>query len=240
MKSHAKHGHMAILQCMMAMNGATRSFPRIYGETGWTVRRAGMLLTLAWTYTLLALIIIGFTGAPGATMVFAQHQPDESAATHVEPGEFYRSGTRIGMTAGVSFIIPPAWQGVMPPGSRTLYLESPKKPGIGLAAVIQDATPEELEDHLNEPQVIEEGYVLHPVGSAKRTTTHITASYHSGENVGRALAFFGPLESGIGILYLFTGPKEEITYYESLLEQIAASTKFSTARQDSFDRREGT
>ncbi|HKN88394.1 MAG TPA: hypothetical protein VJV04_16125 [Nitrospiraceae bacterium] len=173
-------------------------------------------------------------------MVLAQHQPDESAVTRVEPGEFYRSGTRIGMAADTSFVIPPAWQGVMPRGSRTLYLESPKKPGIGLAAVIQDATPEELEDHLNEPQVIEEGYVLHPVGSAKRTNTHITASYHSGENVGRALAFFGPFESGIGILYLFTGPKEETDYYESLLEQMAVSTRFSAARPNSSDGREGT
>ena len=198
-----------------------------------------MVLRLALAYFLLA-SIIGGTDLPGAAMVLAQHQPDESAVTHVEPGEFYRSGTRIGMTAGASFIIPLAWQGVMPPGSRTLYLESPKKPGLGLVAIIQDATPEELEDHLNEPQVIEEGYVLHPVGSAKRTDTQITASYHSGENVGRALAFFGPSESGIGILYLFTGPKEELTYYESLLAHIAASTRFSTASQDSPERREGT
>ena len=184
-----------------------------------------MVLRLALAYFLLA-SIIGGTDLPGVAMVLAQHQPDESAVTHVEPGEFYRSGTRIGMTAGASFIIPLAWQGVMPPGSRTLYLESPKKPGIGLAAVIQDATPEELEDHLNEPQVIEEGYVLHPVGSAKRTNTRLTASYHGGENVGRALAFFAPLDSSVGVLYLFTGPKEEAAYYESLLEQMAVPRDF--------------
>lgn len=177
----------------------------------------------------------------GATSLSrAQYQSDESSPVTVEPGEFYRSGTRVGMTAGVSFIIPTAWQGVMPPGSRTLYLESPKKPGIGLAAVVQDTTPEELEDQLNEPQVIEEGYVLHPVGSAKRTGTHITASYHSGETIGRATAFFGPFETGLGVLYLFTGPKEEGTYYESLLEEIAASTRFSAGKQPSPGAREGT
>lgn len=171
-------------------------------------------------------------------MVDGQLHATESASTDVEPGEFYRSGTRIGMTAGASFLIPPAWQGVLPPGSRTFYLESPKKPGIGLVAIIQNATPEELEDHLNEPQVIEEGYVLHPVGSAKRTDTRITASYHSGENIGRALAFFGPSERGV--LFLFTGPKDETTYYESLLEQIAASTRFSTIERNSPVGREGT
>jgi hypothetical protein len=197
-----------------------------------------MVLRFALAYFLLA-SIIGASDLLDAAMVLAQHQSDESVVTHVEPGEFYRSGTRIGMAAGVSFIIPSAWQGVMPPGSRTLYLESPKKSGIGLVAIIQDATPEELEEHLNEPQVVEEGYVLHPVGSAKRMDTHITASYHSGENIGRALAFFGPPKSGIGILYLFTGPKEEVIYYESLLEQVATSTRFSTARQDAPDRGEG-
>lgn len=162
----------------------------------------------------------------------------DSVVTEVEPGEFYRSGTRIGIAAGTSFIIPPQWQGFIPPGSRTFYLESPTKPGIGLVAIIQDTTPEELEDHLNEPQVIEEGYVLHPVGSATRSNTRITASYHSGENVGRALAFFG--RSDQGILFLFTGPKDETAYYESLLEQIAASTRFSTTERNRSTGREGT
>ena len=142
------------------------------------------------------------------------------------------------MTAGTSFVIPPHWQGFIPPGSRTFYLESPTKPGIGLIAIIQDATPEELEDHLNEPQVIEEGYVLHPVGSAHRSDIRITASYHSGQNIGRALAVFGP--SRRSVLFLFTGPKDETAYYESLLEQLAASTRFSHIEQNPHAGREGT
>lgn len=175
---------------------------------------------------------------PRAHVVERQQHPAESAITDVEPGEFYRSGTRIGMTAGTSFLIPPVWQGILPPGSRTFYLESPVKPGIGLVAIIQDATPEELEDHLNEPQVIEEGYILHPVGSATRLGERITASYHSGEKIGRALAFFGP--SKRGILFLFTGPKNEAAYYDSLLEQIAATTIFSPAEQNPRAGRDGT
>ena len=171
-------------------------------------------------------------------MTNTQGQPHDSGITDVEPGGFYRSGTRIGMTAGASFLIPPAWQGVLPPGSHTFYLESPKTPGIGLVAIIQDATPEELEDHLNEPQVIEEGYVLHPVGSAHRSDIRITASYHSGQNIGRALAVFGP--SRRSVLFLFTGPKDETAYYESLLEQLAASTRFSHIEQNPHAGREGT
>ena len=91
---------------------------------------------------------------------------------------------------------------------------------------------------VTEPQVIEEGYVLHPVGSAKRTDTRITASYHSGENIGRALAFFGPSERSI--LFLFTGPKDETAYYELLLEQIATSTRFSTTERNPPAGREST
>jgi hypothetical protein len=204
-------------------------------SAGLCVVRAGIVLGFGCSW--LAPVICS-AEAPRAPMVDGQHHPAESAITDVEPGEFYRSGTRIGMTAGASFLIPPAWQGVLPPGSRTFYLESPKKPGIGLVAIIQDATPEELEDHLNEPQVIEEGYVLHPMGSAKRTDTRITASYHSGENIGRALAFFGSFD--IGVLFLFTGPKDETAYYESLLEQIAASTRFSTTERNPPVGREGT
>jgi hypothetical protein len=148
----------------------------------------------------------------------------ELSITDPESGEFYRSHTRIGLAAGTSFLIPSEWQGVLPPGSRTFYLESPKSPGIGLVAVIQDATPEELEDHLNEPQVIEEGYVLQPLASAQRAGPRITAAYHSGDNIGRAIAVFGP--SPIGILYLFAGPKDQLDYYDRLLEEIVASTQF--------------
>ncbi|MEP6888194.1 MAG: hypothetical protein ABI945_07700 [Nitrospirales bacterium] len=197
--------------------------------------RAGIVLGFGCSW--LAPVICS-AEAPREPMVDGQLHATESAITDVEPGEFYRSGTRIGMTAGASFLIPQAWQGVLPPGSRTFYLESPQKPGIGLIAIIQDATPEELVDHLNEPQAIEEGYVLHPVGSATRTDTRITASYHSGDNIGRALAFFGPLDSGI--LILFTGPKEETAYYESLLEQIGASARFSASKQRPSDGRDGT
>ena len=172
------------------------------------------------------------------SMTTAPDQSHDPGVIEVEPGEFYRSGTRIGMAGRASFVIPPQWQGFLPPGSRTFYLESPTKPGIGLIATIQDSTPEELEEHLNEPQVIEEGYVLHPVGSARRSDTRITASYHSGDHSGRALAFFGPSEQGI--LLLFTGPKDETAYYESLLEQIAASTRFSTTERNPSAERDGT
>lgn len=170
--------------------------------------------------------------------LFAMSPAEDSAeisAIAPEPGEVYRSHTRIGLAAGPSFLIPSDWQGFLPPGSRTFYLESPKHSGIGLVAAIQDATPEELEDHLNEPQVIDEGYVLQPLGSASRTAQRITATYHNGDNIGRAIAIFGPAQEGI--LYLFTGPKEQVEYYDRLLEEIVTSTRFPQDEQGSLRKK---
>ncbi len=95
-------------------------------SAGLCVVRVGTVLGLICSW--LAPVICS-AEAPRTPMVDGQLHATESASTDVEPGEFYRSGTRIGMTAGASFLIPPAWQGVLPPGSRTFYLESPKKPG---------------------------------------------------------------------------------------------------------------
>jgi hypothetical protein len=113
----------------------------------------------------------------------------------------------------------------MSPGSETVFLESPREPALGLVAIFRHIAPREIEDHLNEPQVIDEGYVLHPAESAKRSGDRITATYHSGDNTGRALAVFGPSRNGI--VYLLTGPKDRADYYEDILQQLAASTQFS-------------
>lgn len=181
-------------------------------------------------------ILIGLCYGGWFAPLFAMSPADSPKLSAIapEPGEFYRSHTRIELAAGSSFSIPSDWQGFLPPGSRTFYLESPKHSGVGLVAAIQDATPEELENHLNEPQVIDEGYVLQPLGSASRTAQRITATYVNGDNIGRAIAMFGP--SLEGILYLFTGPKEQVEYYDQLLEEIAASTTFLKPSKDRLEK----
>ena len=175
-------------------------------------------------------IFILATTAPGSLSHFTEYRGEYTASrgqaiVELEAGPHYRSGTRVGSgTAGVSFVIPDGWQAAMPHGSETLFLESSQQPGIGLVAVFQHIAPQELEHHLNEPQVIDEGYVLHPVESAKRSGDRITVTYQSGENTGLALALFGPSQNGV--LYLFTGPKPQAEYYGDIVEQMAASTEF--------------
>jgi len=179
------------------------------------------LMTSIFTLTLAA------NGWPLVSIEYrSEHMASQGQTiVELEAGPHYRSGTRVGSSsAGVSFIIPDAWQAAMPPRSDTVFLESPHRPGMGLVAVFRHIAPQQLEDHLNQPQVLDEGYVLHPVESAKRSGDRITVRYHSGENTGRALALFGPSQNGA--LYLFTGPKDQADYYREILEQIAASTQF--------------
>ena len=155
-----------------------------------------------------------------------QTASQRQAVVELESGPHYPSGTRVGSTAaGVSFVIPDGWHGAIPPGSATLFLESPRQPGLGLVAIFRHIAPQELEAHLNEPQVIDEGYVLHPARSAQRSDDRITVTYQGGDNTGRALALFGPSQNGI--LYLFTGPKDRTDYYAEIIQQLAASTQFS-------------
>lgn len=153
----------------------------------------------------------------------------------LQPGVHYRSGTRIrAADYGISFTIPQDWFGAMPPGSRTLSLESATRAGLGLVSLLRGVTPEEMEEHLNEPQVIEEGYTLHPVGSAKRSDQRITATYHSGEDDAVALVLFGP--DGTGIVFMVTGPKPEKSFYEQVLDQLATSVQFFPPQPEAPER----
>ncbi len=182
---------------------------------------------------LLLLGVIAPTGGWGAMRT--NDSSDVLGTMELEPGLHYRGGTQLlAKESGVTFRLPPSWYGLMPPGSRTLYLESPQQPGIGLIALLHGVSPEDMEEHLNEPQVIDEGYVLHPVGSAKRSEARVTARYHSGENTGVALALFGPDDKGI--LFLFTGPKPELAAYEGLLDELAASTHFLSSGSEDRDK----
>lgn len=174
---------------------------------------------------------VGLHGAPASAR--------GTTSLDVEPGQYYRGGIRVQLPSeGLSFVIPQEWVGIMPPGSRSFFLSSHKKSGIGIVAAVHNATPEELLDHLNEPQVIEEGFVLHPVGSATLSGDRITASYHSGEHIGKALAVLGREQNAA--LYLFVGPKDETASYEALLEQLAASTYLKTGETEKTGRQEGT
>ncbi len=156
----------------------------------------------------------------------------ETSTQDIKAGQQYGSGIRVrAPTLGASFVIPKDWLGGMPPGSQAFLLGSNTKAGLGLAVMFHAVTPQEVADQLNEPQALEEGFVLHPVGSAKRVGNRMTASYHAGEHVGRAVAVLGPEQNAI--VYLFTGPKDQGAYYDALIEEIAASTQFT--KVDSAD-----
>jgi hypothetical protein len=170
-----------------------------------------------------ALVLLAIVGIPTPNLSLSQ----ESTAVEIEFGRQYEGGTRVSTaTHGVSFIVPPEWTGGLPQGSQPFLLGSNTKPGIGIVVMIQAVTPEELVERLNEPQVLDEGFVLHPAGPINRSGQRLAASYQAGENVGRAVAVLGPRQNAI--VHSFVGPRDFAAYYETLLERMAASTQFSS------------
>lgn len=149
----------------------------------------------------------------------------EPPIVDLRPHQHYPSGIRVRSPyLGISFVIPPDWRGMLPARSQVFLLESPVQPGIGVVLLLDDTGPEEMVARLSEPQAFEEAYILHPTGPIKQEGTRMSASYLSGENIGRAAAVLGPDRKAI--MYLLAGPKDEAETYQRLIDQLAASTQF--------------
>ena len=150
----------------------------------------------------------------------------ETITVDIKAGRQYGAGVRVrAPMIDTSFVVPEGWRDAMPSGSQSFLLGSDTIPGVGVVVMFLDVAPEDLTEQLSEPQVLEEGFVLHPVKSAVIERDRITASYHAGENVGRVTAVLSPTRKAV--VYLFTGPQEHALQYERLLDQIAGSTRFT-------------
>ena len=181
----------------------------------------------AWIAGICATVLVVSAAGDVRAETPAENMDHETPATDIEIGRQYESGTRVrDPRLGISFVIPADWMGGAPQGSQSVVLESKTKPGIGIIVLIEHVTPHELEAHMNEPQVLDEGFVLQPVSSAKMSADGLTAAYHAGQHIGRARAVFGPAQQAA--VYLLAGPPDESSYYETLLDQLAGSTRFMT------------
>lgn len=149
----------------------------------------------------------------------------EAFVLDLEVGKHYEGQTRIRVPLfGVSFLVPPDWQGGVPQGSEVFLLGSDTTAGVGLVLFLVNVTSETMAAKLEEPQVLGEHLRFQPAGPVQRTDNRSLASYISAEHVGRAVALAGP--SGQGIIYFFAGPRTESGTFERLLERLAASTRF--------------
>jgi hypothetical protein len=151
---------------------------------------------------------------------------DAAIADDLEAGVRYAAGTRLRDPAtGISLVVPADWGAVLPSGARTMTLDSPVQPGLGLIAWRTDVDVEDLLAELAEPQVLDEAYVLQLQEAPKREDNRVTARYQSGENCGLLMAVIGP--DSRAVLMLLTGPMDRAAYYTTLLEQLRLSIRFN-------------
>ncbi|MGH7233528.1 MAG: hypothetical protein ACREJU_19525, partial [Nitrospiraceae bacterium] len=137
----------------------------------------------AWIVAVRMLILLLSSAVHEASAEFREETitGHEGAATDIKADQRYDSGVRVRDPAlGISFVIPEEWRGGASPSSNLFFLiPDAKRGGIGLVVMFDQTTPQELADHMNEPQVLEEGFILHPTTSAAVSGDRITASYHA-------------------------------------------------------------
>ena len=153
-------------------------------------------------------------------------QPQEVRDLRV--GERYTGGTRVRSPfMGVSFVVPKHWRASLPAGS-VVFLDSAVTAGLGTVHLLTDVTRETMRAQLSEPQAIEAGFVLHPVGSLHEAGQTITGRYAAGDDVGVTIAVLGPSRNAV--IYQFVGRETEQNVYRRLAEELAGSTEFISAQ----------
>ena len=150
----------------------------------------------------------------------------ETPPRDVDPGMVYREGLRLRIPGtDWSFVVPDRWQTSRPEDSEMPFLMALEGKGLGMIFPLTDATREEIHDQLSQPLSLLHGLSFIPTGSIVETDTSIARSYQDEDMIGRALATFGP--ENRCVIYFIMGPREEVSTFEAVLEQLRASTRFT-------------
>jgi hypothetical protein len=143
-------------------------------------------------------------------------------------GERYSGGTRVRSPfVGISFVVPKDWRAALPSGA-IVFLDSAVTAGMGTIHLLTDVTRDRLRAQLSEPQSIEAGFVLHPVGSLQERDQTLIGHYAAADDVGVLIAVLGPSHNAV--VYQFVGRKTERDLYNRLAEDLASSTQFMSER----------
>ncbi len=178
-------------------------------------------------YVVLLLLLMGVVyGVPSSRAALETSNHD---TRDLRAGERYAGGTRIRSPfVGISFVVPPDWRASLPSGS-VIFLDSAVTPGLGTIHLLTDVTKEAVLAQLSEPQSIEAGFLLHPIGSIQDDGITLRGRYGAGEDIGVVRALMGP--SSNAVIYQFIGRKTEEVLYQRLAENLASSTKFISERE---------
>ncbi len=149
----------------------------------------------------------------------------------LQAGQQYSAGTRVDAAEnGVSFVLPAEWLGSMDANRPVFLMGSHTRPGLGLAIIRSNMTPSEVLALLSGPQDFGSGLILYPNSNLQRDGDKLKMSYSGGEYIGEALAISG--SDNNGVVFFFAGPQSEKAYYQSLLQELAAGTRFENPQTD--------
>ncbi|WHZ23635.1 MAG: hypothetical protein OJF47_002747 [Nitrospira sp.] len=184
----------------------------------------GVLLRL-FCSVLLASMLPPFVWAWSGPVAIADPQ-QEDRPLDIEARMTYRAGTRLRIPGtDWSFVVPDRWHGSRPEDSAMPFLIAEEGKGLGMIFPLADVNRESLHDQLSQPLSLLHGLSFIPIGSEVETETSIARSYQGDEMVGRALGLLGP--GNACVLYFFMGPPQEMSTFETVLERLARSTRFT-------------
>ena len=153
----------------------------------------------------------------------------QELTTALVDGRKYAAGARLSSARyGVSLVVPAGHEAVYgeDADAGALVVGAPDAEGAGLAILRTGQSIAQLTAILNERQTLDQDTVLEPAGAARAQGSRVTARYLNDELVGRAIGLLGP--NGTSVLLMYFGPRASEQRYASLLEQLAASVRFST------------
>ncbi len=186
-------------------------------------------------FALVLLVSVGVCTIPSPASSASSPDTTQSAVRDLRVGERYSGGVRVRSPfVGVTFVVPKDWHALLPAGS-VVFLDSSVTAGLGTVHLLTDVTRETVQAQLSEPQSIEAGFVLHPVGSIQEEGQKLIGQYAAGDDVGVTVALVGPSRNAV--IYQFVGRKTERDIYRQLAEELAASTQFMI-QQDGLVLRE--
>jgi hypothetical protein len=186
----------------------------------------GMRRILALSIGIFAVMSRGVVAEQSGLELVSRDQPQEVRDLRV--GERYSGGTRVRSPfVGVSFVVPKNWRASLPAGS-IVFLDSAVTAGLGTVHLFTNVTRDSLRAQLSEPQSIEAGFVLHPVGSLQEEGQKLIGHYAAGDDLGVIVAVVGPSRNAV--IHQFVGRKTEQGEYRKLVEELTASTRFISER----------
>jgi hypothetical protein len=145
----------------------------------------------------------------------------------LRPNEQYDGGTRVQSSAtGISFVLPEGWNGAFraQDDKAVMVLGSNTVAGVGLAILVSNQTPAQVEQSLKDAQDLGDGVVLQPVGALETDGHRISGRYRNETHVGRALAIVGTGDDHV--IYFYLGPQGNESLYGELVESLGGSTRF--------------